>query len=279
MKLYKAKNISPIFLLNKIYQKFCYNLPKARLARKIFNSRILQVKSLEAAIIEKIYNDSEFAILNGPFAGMKYIAKSNGSALLPKLIGSYEEPIHAWINEIVNLSNYGAIIDVGCAEGYYAIGLAVKLSNVKIYAYDIDRVALDNAKKLASINNVSDQIVFKSNFNIGEMRNILSEHKNNRKLVFMDVEGEEINLLNPLLLPDILEFDIIVELHDCFVKGITERVSQFLGKTHILSIVYDYPGRRSVYTWNAQDFNYDEIPVLIDELRPPLMSWMYAKKL
>ena len=65
--------------------------------------------------------DNQYIIQNGHFKGMNYIKRSSGSALLPKILGSYEEPIQGWIKEVIEKKN------IGCAEGYYACGFARRL--------------------------------------------------------------------------------------------------------------------------------------------------------
>jgi hypothetical protein len=61
----------------------------------------IKVNYKEQIFLEKIYSKSPIVILNGPFKDMKYINTSNHSSLLPKIIGSYEEPIHRWILDIL----------------------------------------------------------------------------------------------------------------------------------------------------------------------------------
>ena len=60
-------------------------------------------------------------VRNGFFKGMKYVTfKSAGSSLFPKLLGSYEIellPVFAGLQK----NKYDDILDIGCAEGYYAV--------------------------------------------------------------------------------------------------------------------------------------------------------------
>ena len=45
-----------------------------------------------------------------------------GSVLIPKLLGSYEQELQPLLQRLA-AQNYSEIVDIGCAEGYYAIGL------------------------------------------------------------------------------------------------------------------------------------------------------------
>jgi len=57
----------------------------------------------------------EKKVLNGPFKGMQYPSlNSTGSALFPKLLGSYERELHYEIEDMFN-KKFNKIIDIGCA--------------------------------------------------------------------------------------------------------------------------------------------------------------------
>ena len=78
---------------------------------------------------------------------MNYTLDSSGSALYSKLLGSYKEQIYRWINDIES-KNYDLILDIGCSEGYYAVGFAYKGYAKKIIGYDINSKAIKLAKKI-----------------------------------------------------------------------------------------------------------------------------------
>ena len=71
---------------------------------------------------------------SGPFAGMSCISEAICSSLVPKLLGSYESELHQVLNQILE-TDYQNVIDIGCAEGYYAVGLALRLPNARVYAW------------------------------------------------------------------------------------------------------------------------------------------------
>src|ERR1044072_5114497 len=89
-------------------------------------------------IVRKLTAESGWVVQEGPFKNMVYVPKSVGSTLVPKLLGSYESELHSTLEEIID-RNYQKIIDIGCAEGYYAVGLALKNPKTKIHAFDTDQ--------------------------------------------------------------------------------------------------------------------------------------------
>lgn len=244
-----------------------------RINEKIRNLRI-------HLLIKKIYKSDCPFVLLGPFEGMQYLSTACGSQLMPKLLGTYEEPIQEIIKDIIERQNYTAIVDVGCAEGYYAVGLAMFSKAEVIYAYDLDEEALSLAQRLAKINHVTDKIRFSSEFNPTVLSNIVrSLRTSDRLLLFVDVEGSEMELLDPSLNPSVLSSDILVELHECFRPGVTQKIKEYFNDTHDVVLLEDYCERKHAYNkirhlLSVNDFNFS-----IDERRPSSMSWLYARRI
>ena len=62
-------------------------------------------------------------VLSGPFAGMKYVNQSVGSMWFPKVLGTYELELASIIRGFC-LARPPSVVDIGAAEGYYAVGVA-----------------------------------------------------------------------------------------------------------------------------------------------------------
>ena len=69
-----------------------------------------------------------------------------------KLLGTYESELTNTILAKKNI-DYSAIVDIGCAEGYYAVGLG-KMFQTKVYAFDTNKEALRDCEAMAQINDV-----------------------------------------------------------------------------------------------------------------------------
>jgi hypothetical protein len=267
-------------LIKKILLYLVLSTPSAK--RKKFLQTIKQEEEIKktSKIINKIYGDQEITVLNGPFKGMKYVDLSIHSKILPKLVGSYEEPIHKWIYEILKKKCYSTIINIGCAEGYYAVGFSKAISKPKILAFDINKEALLNANKLAQLNSASSVITFGEKFDASVCAQILGCDPASKILIFADIEGAELDLLNTKQTPDILNCDILVELHDCFYPGLTEIITNRFQASHKIEIVADYPWRSKDYNLmggGGEFFSEEDWRYLLNENRPKAMRWMYAK--
>jgi hypothetical protein len=147
-------------------------------------------------------------VLSGPFAGMEYIPFASEGALLPRLTGAYECELHP---HLLALAGEGLkrVIDVGCAEGYYAVGLARLMPEVTVHAFDIDPKARAACGHLATINGVADRVEVGESFS-GED---FDRFQGPETLVFMDIEGGELELLDPARWPALRTVKIVVETH------------------------------------------------------------------
>src|SRR4051812_16314389 len=95
----------------------------------------------------------------GPFSGMKIpdIAARGDGDIAPKLLGVYEQELQPYYLRFSN-KEYGAVVDVGCAEGYYAVGAALLFPNLPVFAFDTEQGAREILLETARINGVSSRI-------------------------------------------------------------------------------------------------------------------------
>jgi hypothetical protein len=180
------------------------------------------------------------AIQSGPFAGMPYVSTARGSVYPAKLIGSYEIEIHDFIKRIMATS-YPVIVDIGCAEGYYAVGFAKHKPNTIVYAFDMDDRAIELCRQLAAKNGVAERVITRGRCDPADLAALPLANS----LVFCDCEGFEAELLRPEAIPQLREADVLVELHDCFAPGVTEMIRSRFAATHDIEIVPSRPRHAS----------------------------------
>lgn len=209
-------------------------------------------------------------VLAGPFAGMLYVAEPGGSSL-PKLLGSYETELHQWVTAIIN-TDYGKIINVGCAEGYYAVGLALKVPETRVFAFDIDPRARQLCEKMAKRNGVSERVEVRGECNCEGLDALLDE----RSLVIFDCEGCELGLLDPGRVPNLRVSDVLVELHDFIDRSISPTIISRFADTHDISLVSGLERDPSNYP-ALETFNDWDRHVAVAEFRPERMQWAYMR--
>lgn len=166
-------------------------------------------------------------ISHGPFAGMEYAIKATEGARAARLLGCYEASLSPIIEAIV-AKGYEKVIDIGCAEGYYAIGLARRIPKAEILARDINPKAQESCLALARLNGVSDRVTVGGEWGHADFE-ICTKAKT---IVICDIEGAEGALLDPQKAPGLLSADILVEVHDCFHTGLSEVIANRFKSTH-----------------------------------------------
>ena len=165
-------------------------------------------------------------IRSGPFAGMEFVAQQTEGPLIPKLLGTYESELHPHFEAMSRLVD--CVIDVGCAEGYYAVGLARAIPHATVYAYDIDENARRTCTELAARNGVGDRVVVGGEF----APDGFEAFADRRPLVLVDAEGAEVDILQPALSPSLAHMHIIVETHDIYRRGALQIMLDRFTPTH-----------------------------------------------
>lgn len=209
------------------------------------------------------------SVLSGPFAGMVYVPQATGSALMPKLLGSYESELHGVIAQIM-ATDYAAIIDIGCAEGYYANGLAMRLPSARVYAFDIDPEAQALCKEMARLNSVEERVTVLGECQPGDLNALIT----GRSLLICDCEGYESELLQPALAPAMAQADILVELHDQVQPGLTPLVLGRFRETHSTTMI-TATERNADHFPQLRFSDADKRRLAVSEFRPAGQQWAF----
>ena len=226
-----------------------------------------RINKLTQAIVKRY----GLVVLAGPFAGMLYVAEAAGSSLLPKLLGSYEAELHQSVTAIID-SDYGRIIDVGCAEGYYAVGLALRVPEARVFAFDIDPRARQLCEEMAEVNSVSERVVVGGECNCERLDALLDD----RSLVICDCEGYELELLDPDRVPNLSVSDVLVELHDFIDRTISPTIISRFAETHDISLISSHERDPSTYP-ALETFSDWDRHVAVAEFREDQMQWAFMR--
>jgi hypothetical protein len=209
-------------------------------------------------------------VLGGPFAGMNYVAESTGSSFLPKLIGCYEQELHSIVEQIIS-SKYDTIVDVGSAEGFYVVGLAMRMQTApKIYAFDINPESQALCHSLAKKNNVEQKIIISGFCDAETLQKTLAGYS----LVICDCEGYETELLQPSVAPVLINSDILVELHDLLKPGITPLIMERFSASHNILII-DSVGRNPADYPIIDFLPLDKRATAVSEFRNGPQQWAF----
>ena len=111
------------------------------------------------------------------------------------LLGSQERELHEAIERIV-ATGYGTVINVGAADGYYAVGLALRSPGTRVIAFEALAEMHPVIARVAALNRVGDRVAIFGACGIADLRRALAA-AGPKTLVVMDIEGGEAKLLDP----------------------------------------------------------------------------------
>jgi len=167
-------------------------------------------------------------VISGPFEGLSYgNLEAHCSALHPKLLGSYEMELIPTIRDAID-RKYATIVDVGAAEGFYAIGLALKIPGAKVIAFEQEEDARGELAALAALNHVAERIEIRERCEPQDLAEIGIE----QGLMILDCEGYEENLLSTEMISTLKSWDFLIETHDGISPEVTMRLEERFSKTH-----------------------------------------------
>lgn len=163
--------------------------------------------------------------------------------------------------------------DVGCAEGYYAVGLALRLPEAHVVAFDIDSRSLGVCADMATLNGVRDRIEFRARCTPSALSTLCGSET----LLVMDCEGCELDLLDPGVVTSLRSTRIIAEMHDFVMAGTTKKIASRFAPTHDVSAVVAEDRRRAGPHPVLATIPLAVQRVALDELRPmwpEAMRWL-----
>lgn len=174
-----------------------------------------------------LYSKGGALVRSGPFRGMTLLNRASEGNVAPKLLGCYEQELHEVIERCIE-TPYECVVNVGCGDGYYAVGMARRMLNSEIRAYDLHEGRRALCKTAADENGVGGRISIGSECRAEE----LAALEGRRVLVICDIEGGERELLDPERIPALKRFDILVELHEVMDKALPEEIISRFTESH-----------------------------------------------
>jgi len=213
-------------------------------------------------------------VVGGPYAGMRYPALvSHGSVFYSKIFGTYELELAPFFTEGMG-KGYTDVVDVGCAEGYHAVGLG-RLYGCRVHAFDADPEARHACEQMAQANGV--EVAVGGTCSVDAL---MALDLGQRALVLVDCEGCELELFTPEVARSLARHDVVVECHDFLHLGATERIRDVLGATHDVELVFSVHDDHKTYLYRVaqlEGFSLKERRYYVMEGRPGTMAWVVAR--
>ena len=244
-------------------------------ARELLRRRQAYEEVLARGEVERDFPD--LRVRHGPFEGLRYPrAVSFHSAIYSKLLGSYEQEIHQAIEQSIARQPV-SVVNLGCAEGYYAVGLALRLPAARVFAYDLDLGARRACREMARVNGVAERVHVGSHCDALELLELALGH---RAFVPSDCEGWERWILTRRVAHELARHDFLIETHDFIHEGTSELLRARFEESHDVTAI------GSVADPQRPDlFRYPEVAGrsrewqerLLAENRPAPTTWLVCR--
>jgi len=211
-------------------------------------------------------------VQGGPFSGLRYPPDSIelSETVAPKILGIYEQELNALVETLV-AADHDVMVNIGSAEGYYAIGLAMRSPGMKVIAFDRSATQQRLCREMAARNGVAERIEVRGECGLDELREITAE----RPLVVADCEGCEVDLLCPEQVSLLRRAAVVVELHDFLRSGATEQLDERFAATHGRTLIGAEPRYPSDSPALAEvGLGFIDEHLAVTEFRPEPMSWV-----
>lgn len=226
-----------------------------------------------ARLKEPIRNRVGATVQGGPFRGMHFLDRVAEGAHIPKLLGAYEAELHPLIERLAS-AGYDAVVNVGCAEGYYAVGFALRCPGAVVHAFDIDARAQALCRELARLNGVADRVAV-----AGECTPAtLEAAARGRMLVLCDIEGAEAALLDPNAAPALRRADVLAELHTVSGRWTSEVLYPRFAASHAVTEFHLQARNAADYPALGELPPADQFFALLERVEPTRWAFFEAKR-
>ncbi|SRR5579883_2865557 len=194
-------------------------------------------------LVRLVRRETKCRVQHGPFAGLDL---GPDCSWLPALLGTYEKELWPVVSEIVEIAP-DTIVNIGAAEGYYAVGFARLLPGTKVLAFEMDEHVRATLAQVVDRNGVNKAIEIRGKCDVPALARALQNAP--RSLVICDVEGYESVLLDPAKVPELRGAYILVEVHDFIVAGVSQQLRDRFAGSHDMREIGQLPRA-------ASDFPY-----------------------
>lgn len=262
-----------------------------------FSSLIILVNNLTYKILKKryFYTPIEFhkvylnnqiielsksKVMSGHYKDTHFVNESHWSKFdhASKLLGVYEEQIQELIIKTQKQYNLKNFINIGCGEGYHALGLVKNRYFEHSICYEISSMARNILKKNLLENNIKDRFVIRGEANRQEIFNDLQKIKIEETIFLIDIEGNEFNLFNDNDWEFLKKGYFIIEDHHFMVSDEIAKKNFYSSLNKHFNFTVIQNGSRNPFNINNDFLN--ELPddsrfLILSECRSKKMSWIF----
>ena len=260
----KVKKRDFKWLILEVLSKITLKKLELRIDKVVEKKRIIL-----SSKISKIYNNT---VQQGPFKGMiinedQFWGQGDRSS---KILGLYEKEIQDLIVSIQKDKNYSTFVDIGGADGFFAIGSLVNNLFEKCEVFEISKKGRISIQKNSKKNNVYDSIKIHDK---ASKRSLIKIDNINNSLILCDIEGGEYELFDEKLINEIHPSDIIIEIHKDKENSLVNFEKRFT-KSYSLTKITQEP--RSLKNFKElENINDNNRALITSEGRSYVQEWWH----
>ena len=170
-------------------------------------------------------------VQRGLCAGLQFPPERSAfSTVAPMLLGIYERPLQDRLLELTQTRNYDTIVDVGAADGFYAVGLALRCPAARVIACDTEPIAQRASRAMAELNGVSSRFEMRGHMDAQSLPAVVRDAR--RALILSDCERYEKQLFPAGSGEALARHDVVIETHDQLDYSISPHLKSVFAKSH-----------------------------------------------
>ncbi|HWA85395.1 MAG TPA: hypothetical protein VG710_04170 [Opitutus sp.] len=176
-------------------------------------------------------------VRGGPFTGMRYVGESCNPRIGPFLLGVNEREIWPFVRRLL-AGDHDLFVNVGAAEGYYAVGMARFGKCPRTVSYEGNRLGRVLTRFMARRNGVAERVDVRGSCDPAQLVEVLAPSA--RPALLIDVEGYEEVLADPASNPHLRRATMIIELHE-HARPMAEILRGRFSATHTIEEIWTQP--------------------------------------
>lgn len=234
----------------------------------------------------KIYLNNEIIklsnskIVNGYYKNTYFLNKSHWSKFdhASKLLGLYEEQVQDLIVKTQRENNLKNFVNIGCGEGYHALGLIKNNFFDKSICYEISEEARTILKENLKKNNIADKVQIKGEAKNNQINKDLVNLKIEETLFLIDIEGKEFSLFSDNDLNFLKKGFLIIEDHNFMISDNALKNNFYSSVKKYFNISIIQNGSRNPFNLDfdfMNKLNDDSRFLILSECRSQKMQWIF----
>ena len=233
------------------------------------------IRERQERISLEVFDLLDGVVKYGPFKGLK-LDKDTWWGKLDlgsQCLGLYEKEILDQIGSI-DSNKYQTFIDIGAADGYYAIGMLTSRIAKKTICFEQAQKGREAISEKWKNNGSVGELLVLGEANTKSLTDIDPSDLNNA-IVLIDIEGGEFDFLNSDTLKALSSCLIFIEIHN-WIDDFPNKYASFLRAADAFFQVeaINNVDRNTTHLQELRDFTDDNRLLLTSERRPCLMRFL-----